>query len=350
MPAGGKEAMRNRIVATAALLLLVAVQESAAQVQRFVQQWAGPDAIANGFITFDLALLNNPGGSDTGIEPFVTDFEFHVTGAFSGNGTFTLADYGEAAVGPPGHISLHTEDVTLDFTRELIGQPTTESSWGALAPGDGGFLLFRAFGSQAPSVAGDFTVATNYGTDMLRLTSLRPALCADAPVGSLDCRAAVGSRLVIKDTASADSIKWSWTGDGFEQSDLGDPVAGDTYYSLCIYDETAGVAALAAELSINRGEGWTDETPRGLDYAHDGSSFGVTRARIRTAADTTTSVKLQGGTEALSLPAPFGTEFFDQDGTVTVQLVSSEGTCWSSSYSVADTSRNDAGRFKARME
>jgi hypothetical protein len=342
--------MRSRIVAAAATLLLASAQDSTAQVQKFVQQWAGPDAIANGFLSLDLAVVLNPGTNSTTGTPCITDFELRVTGAYSGNGTFTLDDYDGIDSPTGGQISFDTGDTALDFTRELVGQPSLDGAWGMLEDGRGFFALLREFGSAAPQVAGNFAIITSTGSDMLALTSIRPALCGDAPVGALDCRAAEGSRLVLKDAEAADSLKWQWTGDGFDQADLGDPAAGDTYYSLCIYDETTTVPALAAEMGINRGEGWTDNSPRGLEYADDGSSFGVTRAKVKIAADGRTSVKLQAGTEALQLPAPAGTEFFDQDASVTVQLVSSEGACWSSSYSTADTTRNDASVFKARIK
>jgi hypothetical protein len=342
--------MRSRIVAAAATLLLATAQDSTAQVQKFVQQWAGPDAIANGFLTLDLAVLLNPGDNSTTGTPFVTDFELRLTGAYSGNGTFTLADY-DGIDSPFGaQIAFSTGATALDFTRELVGQPSMDGAWGMLEDGRGFLSLLREYGSAAPQTAGSFAIATSTGTDMLALASIRPALCGDAPVGALDCRAAVGSRMVLKDTESADSLKWQWIGDGFGQADLGDPTTGDTYYSLCIYDETASVPVLAGELGINRGEGWTDNGTRGVEYAYDGSSFGVTRAKVKLAADGRTSVKLQAGTEAFQLPAPFGTEFFDQDASVTVQLVSSEGTCWSSSYGAADTSRNEATVFKARIK
>jgi hypothetical protein len=340
--------MRNRIAATAATLLLVTAQQSAAQVRTFAMQWEGPDANATGFATLDFANVTNPGYAST-YDGGITDFELKVTGAYSGNGTFTFLDYDGLDTGSPGGIDLGTGEDALDFTRELVGQPTGDDLWG-LPEGYGGqLLIFRDFGSQAPGVGGPFWITTSTGSDLLALTSFRPTLCGDVPVGALDCRAAEGSRLVLKDTDKADSLKWLWSGDGFGQADLGDPTS-DTYYSLCIYDETGSVPVLASEIGINKGEGWTDESPRGVEYAHDGSSFGVTKLRIKTAADGRTSVKLQAGTEVLQLPAPFGSEFFDQDGAVTVQLVSSEGTCWSSSYAPGDTSRNDAESFKARFQ
>ena len=49
------------------------------------------------------------------------------------------------------------------------------------------------------------------------------------------------------------------------------------------------------------------------------------------------------------LPTPIsGTEYFDQDTDVTVQLVSEAGICWSADFAVAGTSKNDGAQFKAK--
>ncbi len=49
------------------------------------------------------------------------------------------------------------------------------------------------------------------------------------------------------------------------------------------------------------------------------------------------------------MPAPITPfQFFTQDPSVVVQLVNSEGKCWTSEFAVGDTSRNDGGRFRAK--
>lgn len=338
--------MRNEIVAAVAVLLLVTAEDSNAQSRKFLHQWEGLDASGNGFITLDLATVANPGGSST---ESVIDFDLVVTGAFSGNGTFLLADYDGLDTASPGGIHFDTGDTALDLTRELVGQPTGESTWGDPNIGNGEFSFSRDFGTLAPSKNGDFEFITGTGSDQLALTSFRPALCGDAPLSTASCHAASDTLLSIKDNEDNedDSLKWLWKGAGFEEADFGDPAAGDTYYSLCIYDETATIPALSRELGVNRGEGWTDRGPRGLQYRGSGRSFGVKGIRIKPSGQGT-AMKVEAGAEALNLPAPLGTEFFDQDGAVTVQLVTSEGECWTSSFAASDTSRNDEVGFRAR--
>jgi hypothetical protein len=43
-----------------------------------------------------------------------------------------------------------------------------------------------------------------------------------------------------------------------------------------------------------------------------------------------------------------GSTFFNEDTTVTVQLVNSEGKCWTSAFAAADTKKNEADSFKAQ--
>ena len=65
-----------------------------AKAAQFALQWSGAafgnSASANGLIDFDPSLISNPGFTD----PLpVNSFSITVTGANSGNGTFSLADY-----------------------------------------------------------------------------------------------------------------------------------------------------------------------------------------------------------------------------------------------------------------
>lgn len=42
--------------------------------------------------------------------------------------------------------------------------------------------------------------------------------------------------------------------------------------------------------------------------------------------------------------------FFNQTPSVTVQLVNSAGECWTSTFAVADTTKNEADSFKAQTK
>jgi hypothetical protein len=74
------------------------------------------------------------------------------------------------------------EVATLDFTKQLVGQPTPENPWGTAINGSAGdFNLFNRpnggpAGSGAPDGFSVFTLAANGGVgDHMQLTSFAPA-------------------------------------------------------------------------------------------------------------------------------------------------------------------------------
>ena len=132
----------------------------------------GGTGSATGFIVFEETLLPNPGAGDFLLpDPAVLDLEITVTGASSGNGTFTLADFCA--------VVWDTNGGTLDLSTQLIGQPTSDEPWGSTNEGAGGdFNLFtdcdtdfnnysaaRTFrGSPAPTGVWWFTLGANGGS------------------------------------------------------------------------------------------------------------------------------------------------------------------------------------------
>jgi len=139
---------------------------------------SGP-ARATGFITFERTLLPNPGNTNFDLpDPAVLDLSVTVTGAASGNGTFTLADF--------SRVAWDTNGGMLDFSRELVGQPTSNDPWGTISGlgGGGDFNLFRAVGS-APNGEFFFTLCANNGTaDCMELQTMRARLLT-SPVPTL---------------------------------------------------------------------------------------------------------------------------------------------------------------------
>jgi len=141
-----------------------------AKAAEFALQWSGAafgnSASANGLIDFDPSLINNPGNT---LLP-VNSFSITVTGASNGNGTFSLADY--------SFFSLETNGGTLDFTKQLVGQPTANDPWGTVpSSGNGGdFNIFASDSSSAaPTGTFYFKITTSVGSgDSLYLTSFAP--------------------------------------------------------------------------------------------------------------------------------------------------------------------------------
>jgi len=146
----------------------------------FSGEIAGNSAIATGFITVDDALFPNPslGWVDFYLpNAAILDLSVTVSGASIGNGTFGLGLFAEVA--------WDTGGVALDFTKELVGQPTDTASgygdpWGTDSGYGGEFGFFALDPSLAPDAVWWFWQTTYYyddgeievyGDDM-RLTSM----------------------------------------------------------------------------------------------------------------------------------------------------------------------------------
>ncbi len=160
---------------------------------------------------------------------------------------------------------------------------------------------------------------------------------AGTPRDPLTCYAAGKSLLKITNTAGPDSDKliWQWkTGEAFAQGDLGDP-SSTTDYGLCLYDTTGGVTTLATSVSIPAGSPfWKSRDPDGWNWADsDGSFDGIKKVQLKTGVAGKTKVRLTASGEFLPLPAPFSAgEFFNEDPSVVVQLLGSDGQCWTTSF------------------
>lgn len=87
----------------------------------------GNSAIATGTIVIDTDLLLNPGGlfEPLPLSPTVVGGSLTVSGATSGNGTFTLDDYSDWL--------WYTGGVALNLSTELVGQPTSTNTWGSVS-------------------------------------------------------------------------------------------------------------------------------------------------------------------------------------------------------------------------
>lgn len=177
---------------TIAALFVVASSAVQAQLATFDLSYSGAsygnNAVAAGTITINEALFNNPGRNDQNggsILPrpgnkFVTALTLTVSGASSGNGTFTLSDFGD--------IILDTNGGTLDLTKELVGQPTSGDPFGTPNGNGGDFNLLNrdqntgiVANPNAPN-AFFFSLSTEGGSgDILALTSFRPAAPAAVP-------------------------------------------------------------------------------------------------------------------------------------------------------------------------
>jgi hypothetical protein len=95
---------------------------------------------------------------------------------------------------------------------------------------------------------------------------------------------------------------------------------------------------------------WQAVSNKGWTYRNKaGNGDGITKARLKGGAAGKPQVQVQAKGTNLPMPAPVsGTEFFDQDPAVIVQLHSSSPVnCWSSTFDDQSTKKNDGVQFKA---
>jgi MYXO-CTERM domain-containing protein len=172
-------------IAAFVLVTAFALPANAAQ-QTFDLVWTGDNgspAIANGVITFDPTLITKS-FSIQDITSNVTNFSITITGASSGNGTFGLSDFNK--------FTIDTDNTNLDFTKQLIGQPTASGTWGGPIGGDFG-IFSNGSDPAAPESDANFTIGTESGVgDFLDLTSFLPAVTS-APEPSSEAVIAIGA-------------------------------------------------------------------------------------------------------------------------------------------------------------
>ncbi len=177
-----------------------------------------------------------------------------------------------------------------------------------------------------------------------------PAECSPSPAAGCLSGAKASFQLKKSDDDARDQIKWKLSrGGAFNQAALGDP-ATSRIYLLCIYDSTGNADSLVATLEIDPNANWTTKDPRGLQYKDKaGAEDGVTKAKLKTGDTGKTSLSIGAKGINIPMPAPAGdTAFFNQDTTVTVQLVNDQTpTCWTSAFMTAKT--NDGTHFKATV-
>jgi hypothetical protein len=168
--------MRRLIFAAAAAAALGMASMAQAAIHTMDVTWSGDmfgnDATATGVFTFDDSIVPDLGGAQFfhSMGDGITDVSVDITGASSGNGHFTLADFTGfyfAAFSP------------LNYHAELIGQAMGNGcnygSFGACySTGSGDFNLFAA-NSDAPNGTYYFKLTTSDGAgDSLGVTSIRP--------------------------------------------------------------------------------------------------------------------------------------------------------------------------------
>lgn len=172
--------------------------------------------------------------------------------------------------------------------------------------------------------------------------------CESTVAPRLDCDQGTKGSLRVRDSTRAgkDLLLWSWSGGSIEASTFGDPVAGSSDYTLCVYDEvasspaTAFAAVLPAGAACDGAPCWKQLGAKGFRYkSKSGNPQGIRQLKLKAAAKG--SLKLKGGRELLAPPSLPLT----QSPQVTVQVSVAGGACWQTALpSPAD--RNDSQDFR----
>jgi hypothetical protein len=206
----------------------------------------------------------------------------------------------------------------------------------ALGDLDGDGVLDGAAGDPEPRRGGAVLILFGDGA---------PApLCGPAPLTG--CRAAVQARLRMADHYLDDRhrLSWTWRGPGPAVTDFGDPTR-TTKYALCMWDHQGGTPVHVGNLEIPPGFRWEIARPGKLRYRDKYSDFdGVHRVILKQSSGYKASLAVKARRRRLPLPVPVSpTRFLTEDPRITVQLVISDGFCWSSDF--VASRRNDAFKF-----
>lgn len=141
--------------------------------------------------------------------------------------------------------------------------------------------------------------------------------------------------------AARDQLTWRWSHGTIDAADLGTPTTV-TPYTLCVFDESAGMPALRLESRVEPGIGWTAKGSGFRFRDKGGSQDGTTNITLRSGTGKGV-IKVTGKGSLLDVPPlPLAV-----DPDVTVQL-STGAACWQARFDTAK--KNDAERFQAKSE
>lgn len=174
---------------------------------------------------------------------------------------------------------------------------------------------------------------------------------AHAVPQTYSCMVDERGRLDLRDPPSDAKAKLVWemtSSYGAPPEWIGDPTV-DTDYAICVYDETANVASLAARIDVPAGATWQKISPTRFDYKDPTRSMlGVERLRID-GKPKKTKFQLKADGAMLPLPGPVASDrYFAADNVVTVQLRNTAGGCWRIGFGAAQ--QNTGDRYKAKSK
>jgi len=203
------------------------------------------------------------------------------------------------------------------------------------------------------------SVSASSKTDLYNVRGVRGGLraapnCPAIPAAS--CSAAATNGVLFTETKTP-RLQWRWSkgASAMMQSDFGNPLTA-TSYTLCLYDEVGGSAVFKTGATIPAAGTcgtkpcWRQQSTTGWTYRDPtGSNDGIKTVALKGGVAGKPLIKITGAGANLLQPSAFsGSQLFDQDTAVIVQLLRSDDeTCWSSTFNVSGTKQNTVKGFRA---
>jgi hypothetical protein len=164
-----------------------------------------------------------------------------------------------------------------------------------------------------------------------------------------ECLAGEKGKLLLKDVEDPSRRSAKWGLSGGASGDFGDPSV-DTDYAWCVYDESAGVAALVLSAALPSDricDGrpcWQAKKTGWLYKDSSAARDGVQKLLLKRNGDGQTVITLKARGENLLLPGlPL-----QQSPRVRVRLLAGNGACWESDLA-EPAKKNEEGRFTDRL-
>lgn len=165
------------------------------------------------------------------------------------------------------------------------------------------------------------------------------------------CYIATKTRIQVRnddEDDTKDNVRWRWRrGQEVPESDIGLPISG-TDYGICIYDEVAGVPTLVSTSGVPHNPFWVLKNGKAKYHDKDGTFQGTKKVWLRTGPALKTNANWRATGPTVDVPIPYDAfSQFAVDPVVVVQMVTSDGTCWTSSYGAGDVKKNTLESFIA---
>lgn len=156
-------------------------------------------------------------------------------------------------------------------------------------------------------------------------------------------------KLTYREQDQDHRLQWKWSkGEAVSSADLGDPTAS-TEYALCVYDYLGDVPSLVTSIVLPSGPPW--EAGRAPSYRYRDKTTaadGVQKAKLKGGDAGKTNAQLTARGLNLTLPPPATpTEYMHADQRVVVELLNSDGQCFTSEFLAGDILRNREDRFQS---